>query len=407
MKKITILICLILIMCMAVSSCSPATAPEVTATAAAGTTTAGNVETSPVSTEPLDTVYIGALIGLTGTTATVYPGQAIELAKEEINASGGILGHPLEIKYFDLVNTTETAVSAFKLALEDKDVIALINNSTSTNTLACMQYIQDGKIPVVGSQSSDLLGKEQNPYYWQILTFNSYSVVGLGKYVVEECKLTNPAVWYTTTQACVEKKDIMLDYLETQGISVSESMIFGTAKDEKNYAPVAAQIKASGADALIALGDPGCVGYLAKAVQDAGIELPSFADGGPVYNSDRKIAGDAFEGWYSSARAVPNDPREVAQSFFKNYMEKYGDNEIVTLDVSSMYDAVYFVKTACEIADTVTDREKINEAFSQFKNVERVMGVMSYHDDHNFRDTTFIVQINGSEIELAKVIQYR
>lgn len=95
---------------------------------------------------------IGNSIALTGPTA--FGGQAVkmgaEIAVEEINAKGGVLGKPLRfIQYEDAGAPPRGVDNTRRIALGDK-CIAILGGYHSTVALAMAQPVNEIKIPYVG-----------------------------------------------------------------------------------------------------------------------------------------------------------------------------------------------------------------------------------------------------------------
>ena len=80
-----------------------------------------------------DTIKIGIPIGLSGANSVVAPSvvQSAELAAEEINASGGILGKQVELIVADDGSGAVGAQKAFDSLIYEKKVDALISMETS------------------------------------------------------------------------------------------------------------------------------------------------------------------------------------------------------------------------------------------------------------------------------------
>ncbi|HVL58976.1 MAG TPA: ABC transporter substrate-binding protein [Burkholderiaceae bacterium] len=117
-------------------------------------------------------------IGLSGAftgpaaLASEWEKWGVDLAVEEINAAGGLLGRRVEIVQVDnRCNPTEGANSARKLVQER--VSAIIGAHCSSATLAMMPIIQEAKIPMVtGVSSSPKIGEASgaggNPFMFRI-----------------------------------------------------------------------------------------------------------------------------------------------------------------------------------------------------------------------------------------------
>ena len=119
-------------------------------------------------------IRIGFSSALTGPAALASQWEqwGVELAVEEINAAGGLLGRKVEIVPVDnRCNPTEGANSARKLVQEK--VSAIIGGHCSSATLAMMPIIQEARIPMITGVSSspkirELSGKGGNPYMFRI-----------------------------------------------------------------------------------------------------------------------------------------------------------------------------------------------------------------------------------------------
>ena len=134
-------------------------------TAALGLATAAHAQ---------NTIRIGLSGAFTGPAALASEWEkwGADLAVEEINAAGGLLGKKLEIVQVDnRCNPTEGANSARKLVQEK--VSAIIGGHCSSATLAMMPIVQEAKIPMLTGVSSsprigELSGAGGNPFMFRI-----------------------------------------------------------------------------------------------------------------------------------------------------------------------------------------------------------------------------------------------
>ena len=73
----------------------------------------------------------------------------LDLAAKEINASGGILGRPVEIIYEDDKTNPDAAVNATRKLIERDDVLALVGPITSRNLNAIKPEVERAKTPLL------------------------------------------------------------------------------------------------------------------------------------------------------------------------------------------------------------------------------------------------------------------
>src|SRR5260221_10819479 len=91
-----------------------------------------------------DSIKVGAVLPFSG-GVELYGRQAklgLELARKEINAGGGILGHPLEIIYEDDQTDPNVALKATRKLIEQDGVLALVGPITSRNLDAIKPAIE-------------------------------------------------------------------------------------------------------------------------------------------------------------------------------------------------------------------------------------------------------------------------
>ena len=106
-----------------------------------------------VAFEPVKVAAIFAKTGLAShTNAFAFRGTA--LAMEEINESGGLLGHPVQLIEIDNQSTPLGSKQAAKNAL-DLGVTAVIGCSWSSHSLAMAPLLQEASVPMISPLSTN------------------------------------------------------------------------------------------------------------------------------------------------------------------------------------------------------------------------------------------------------------
>ena len=90
-----------------------------------------------------ETVSIGAVLPLSGTNATIGEDQrrAIEIALEEVNANGGVLGKPFNVIIEDSGGKAQTAIDAATKLVTVNQVPLVIGEYSSGNTIPMGEYL--------------------------------------------------------------------------------------------------------------------------------------------------------------------------------------------------------------------------------------------------------------------------
>ena len=402
-KKLRGIFALIMILCLVLSGCGS----DGGADDADGTTAAAD-SGQDEGGEGGDTVKIGMIAASTGVNQSVgqFSQEGAQFAVDEINAAGGILGHQVELVVEDEVDNLQASVNAATKLLERDDIVAIIGSPYSQNTLAIMDQITEAKIPFVTGGSGDAIAEAGNEYIWQPRNLDSVAAGAIAQYAYEELGIENPAILYCTqptTQA--GGFDIQEAYATEYGIEIPDSMMFGYTEDEKNFAPIVAQVMASGADGILSFSNENPHSLLSIAIADAGCTLPRVGSSTVTSSVVLENAGNAVNGWIAVADWSANLDTEAASAFQAGYSEKYGHDTERASAVS--YDAVYMIKMACEAADSVTDLAAINEGFKSIENYDAAIGTMTYHEDHGFLNSAFIVECQDGKWMLLDSVQYR
>ena len=407
MKKSRIIICLLLALCMiAVTGC---TAAENAATQApADVTASAEAPTATETTTPQDPMYLGVIVNVTGNGKATYDQTkvGVDLALEEINEAGGILGRKLDVVYFDGMSDQQGFVNAHKLALEDKRLDAILYQTTSMYFLACLPDLENIGKPIFTSPTSMKIRDAANPYVYMITPTDNYIATAQVNYLTDTLGCKNPAIWTSTQENAFAGMQVMVEQLKQRGIEVPESMIFSSELTEQNFAPVAASIKATGCDGLLVMSASTPLPLLAKACVDAGVDIPIVAwCFGP---STIETSAGAMNGWYGIATFTPTDSDPLIQNYVQKLKDMNGDDVVIGGDSCNGYNVCYYLKAACEAANTTTDREKINEGFKTIKDLRRVgPGYISYTDDHVLPDSLYVAKAIDGIMQYQATVKFK
>jgi branched-chain amino acid transport system substrate-binding protein len=96
-------------------------------------------------------IKIGVPVGLSGANSVVAPSvvQSAQLAVDEINAKGGVLGRQLALEVADDASGAAGAQKAFDALISQKKVDVLISMETSAARNAALPIVARGKTPYI------------------------------------------------------------------------------------------------------------------------------------------------------------------------------------------------------------------------------------------------------------------
>ena len=361
------------------------------------------------ATEEGGTIKIGIVAPVTGTNKLVgeYTLNGANLAMEEINAAGGILGKQIELVIGDEVDNLQDSVNATTMLLSENDISAIIGSLYSQYCIAVMPSVLDTQIPYFASGSSSGVSNENNPYVWQVRPIDTFQGVTLAELATGTLGMKNPAIMYSTQSTFASLSEQVQIALQDLGIEITDSNLFGFPEEETNYAPYFAQILAGDYDGIIALSNQMPAALICQQAEISGVDpavLPCLGSTSFCSNVCITNAGSSANNWYSVADWVPGGSTEAGAAFEAAYVAKY--NAPSDLPAVTYYDAMYMIKEACEIAGS-TDREAINEALKQIKQYPGAISTFSYFDDHVFATSLGITQNIDETVTMIDAVTFR
>src|SRR5438034_3956641 len=148
-----------------------------------------------------DVIRIGHLTPRTGFLGPLgeYAVMAIDLAVEEINAAGGMMGRKIELLKEDSVNPQTASTKAERMIERDK-VACIIGEISSASCLTIAQVASRNKTLYIntGGNSDALRGKDCQRYMFHVESQNSMYVKTVGRSFLRD-GLVKGKKWYSLT----------------------------------------------------------------------------------------------------------------------------------------------------------------------------------------------------------------
>lgn len=314
------------------------------------------------------TVYFGVSAAETGPYAQ-YGQQfkeAFDLAVEQVNAAGGINGHPVALKYEDSQSDPKQSVPVAQKFVGDSSVVLVFGDYSSAASIPASPIYTAGKLLQYGFNNSnpDFTAKGSQ-YQWStsITTSDTYTWTAdyIKKQGVKSVGVTylNTADWgipaYQAFKA--EAKKIGLKITDAEGVlDTSDDYKPSLIKAVKN-SPQAFVHIGYGPDAAKIVTQLRSIGY--NGTFYGGQDEESF-DGTPAATGS--IIGSQF-------LETSTDP--TVKAFVNAFTKKYPNEADVTSFEAGAYDALN-VAVAAAKAGGIT-REGIIKGFGEIKDVPSVV----------------------------------
>lgn len=398
MKKLTALL-LALVMVLSVTACaSNNTSATTGAPKAADTTAAENkVDDSAFDGE----IVFGLSTAVTGNfpLAGERTLQGVDLAVEEINAAGGVLGKKLTYIYEDDGNDATTAVNVVTKLLNE-DVVAVIGPHTTGNTLAVQSLYAEAGMPFFsGGTGVKLENEMDNKYFHRIRPSDSICGAIAAKFAVENLGAKKVGVDYNNNDFGTGGRDVVVATLQELGVEYVE---VAHNSGDTDMTTQLMNLQAAGVDAVILWTDDAEDVVTARQAYELGLDIPFITSAGVVMQQVLdQMEPEYVEGWYSATDFVPANDDPVVKTFVEAFSAKYGiDPELYA---SAYYGTVKALAAAIEIAGS-TDHEAVNDALTQIKDLPAPTGTMTYGAHGNMIHSLVITQIHDLKPSVVSTV---
>ena len=341
---------------------------------------AGLMAAAPAMAQP---IVIGVSTAQTGPAAVAAEWElwGVNLAIEEINAAGGVLGRKLEILVMDNKCNPSEAVNVANKLVEAK-VVAIEGSHCSSAHLASMKIIQDAKIPMItgiasNPQITTLSGKGGNDYAFRISASDAGMMQALGIYLAAKKPFKTVAIVAEDSDFGRGGADAFKAVAEKAGITIVSTDFH--PQNTPDYTTILTRLQQRRPDAIATFqlgGDS--LNFLRQAMQ-VGVRIPFT---GRIELGGRNtpiIEAGGLEKSVSAGQYSPYAESAQNKAFAEKIRAKYKSEPY--LQTWAGYDCIRVLAQAIKDAGS-TDGAKIKDAIKAMS-FTNVMGKTVKFDEYN------------------------
>lgn len=317
-------------------------------------------------------VKIGFLGALTGNVASygIQTLRGMEMAADEINAAGGVLGQKLVIvKEDNRGDKTEIANVTQKFISRDR-VAAIIGDPTTGGTKVAAAIAQENKVVLLSAGAVGAGVVEIGEFIFRNTVIDSIAAPAVTKYIIENKKWKRIAlVTSINNDYSVGLSKIFEEAVkENRGnIVVRENVSDG----DTDFSAQVTKLKAAKPDGMIFTGYYTEGALLMKELRKQGLNIDMIGGDGLLSPVLSELGGKAVEGSMVYAGFSPERPSPETKKFLDAYRTKY--HEEADMFVAQGYDAVKIVAAAMSKAKS-TDPQVYRKALAETKDFPGVSG---------------------------------
>jgi branched-chain amino acid transport system substrate-binding protein len=342
------------------------------------------------ATEPVKIAAIFAQTGIAVEENASYI-QMIELAVEEINAQGGLLGRPAKLIIFDNKSTPIGSTLAAKEAVKLQPA-AVIGASWSSHSLAMATILQAEGIPMISPVSTNPKVTRIGNFIFRVCFTDSvqgkvmarFAYTELGARTAIVLKIINEE--YSLTLA-----EFFINSFRQYGGKV---LFEGNYKSKSvDFIDILKEVQILQPDVVFVPGYPRDSGLLIKQAVSMGIKAIFL--GGDGFHQIDHYGGDAVEGSFYSTFWHPDVPFGKSIHLQNIYREKY-KKEIANMNAPLGYDAVMVLADAICRAKSL-DHGNIRNALAQTKDFHGATGNITFDEYGDPQNKEVIIMKYGKK----------
>ena len=347
-------------------------------------------------------IKIGEIASLTGREAGLgqYTHMGVQLALEEINAHGGVLGRMVELVSEDSRSKAgETATATRKLISRDQ-VVAMIGEGASGRCLEGAPIAQQAGIPVISPTATNPKVTEVGDCIFRVCFTDPFQGTVMATFARKSLKiqrvglLVDVAAPYSVGLAEFFKQRFTAD----GGQIVAQQKFTGGDKD---FLAQLTSLKAAKPEAIFAPSYYGEGGLILLQARRLGLEIPMLGGDGweapELVQTGGKAADGSFFPVHFSLESTDPRSREFIRAFEARWQKP-------PTGASALgYDALMVLIDAIRRAGS-SEPAKIKAALATTKDHPGVTGFITLDEGRNARKPAAIIQVRDGRFQFVETV---
>lgn len=360
---------------------------------------------SQTSSQDGDTIKIGFLGGKTGNHAHygIETLKGMEMAVDEINNAGGVLGKDLEIVEGDHGSNISQAVSVTQ-KLITQGVAAIVGDPTTGITKSVAPICQENEIVLMSAGAVGTGVLEIGDYIFRDCLPDVVAAPGQVKYLKEELGWDKVALVTTTGLDYSESlTDIFRPALDEYGIEiVAEETIM---EGDTNFSAVVTSLSTKDFDGVIFTGYYTEGALFLKEMRKQGLSQVIAGGDGLLGKELYQLGGEAAEGSmvYTGFAVDLDRASDKTKAFIEKYKANNNDN-LPDMFAAQGYDAVMWLADAMKEANS-SDPTVYRETLVKTENWEGVTGTITLDENREpIKSPVYILEVKNNQFAVKAAI---
>lgn len=330
--------------------------------------------------------------------------RIVQLAAREINASGGLLGQPVELVEFDTMSTPLGARQAAADAVK-AGAVAVVGPSWSSQAMAMGPVLQEAGIPMIGATTSAPEVTRIGDYIFRACYTDTLQAEVLARFAFTDLGARRAVV--VTIADDVYSEGLSSGFsrrFESLGGSVALQLRY--LQDAMNFTDQVRAIGAEAPDLVFVAGYTRDSGLLLKQARNAGLAMPFLGGDGWTALEHYPYLDPANGDNYYVSHWHPSEASPASQKFVALLRKEFGPDALSGIDAgnANAYDALGLVADAIRRAGSAKPAA-IRDALAATENYPGATGSITFRDSRDPIKPMVVLRITADSVQFVKMVE--
>jgi branched-chain amino acid transport system substrate-binding protein len=328
--------------------------------------------------------------------------DAVNLAVEDINKKGGLLGMRLETSVQDTQTDPPTSVAVMRRVLSDKP-FAIFGTVYSSSTVANMDIARQAGIPQFTGSESVIITQKGNDNIFLTSFGQDVGMAKMVRWLLDDLKAEKVALIWVNNAFGKGGRDMFVQFMKERG--KAPVVDIPTEVQQADFTPELTKVRASGATHVMVYNHEEENARFMIQLRKMALAVEPVGETTLCAQTTITPGGDAVNGAKCHVGLSPGAQQPLMVDFSRRFQEKY--NRIPDHNAYKGYIGVHMLKAAVQRVGA-WDQAKVraclhNNVFTAAEEPGLLMD--AYVNDKGSVDReSFIVEVKGQKSVVAKTV---
>src|SRR5438105_5509034 len=269
--------------------------------------------------------------------------NGIDLAIEEMNAKGGILGRKLEVTHADSQSNPGVARAQVQKALDSEPYVLLGPGYSGSVKVTSPLAAEAGITQIMGGEAAELT-QGGNKFLFRTSFGQQSSMPKVAKYINDELKAKSVAIVWVNNDFGKGGRDVITKEFAKYNIKVAADI--STEAGQADFAADVSNIKGAAPAAVCSYLNEEQSARILKELKRQGVTVPLIGETTLIGQKVVELAGEAANGARGHVGLTTDAPVDLVKAFRDRFVKKY--NYVPDHNGLKGYLAIYMIKATTD-----------------------------------------------------------